>query len=528
VLRAEGLVRINPGALPTAPESFDLEGTRILIHDSSVDGLAQYDKGKRTGTEAKGKLNSGARDVSLSGNSLYVLDGGGRLASFTKSSAKKAFSHKATSAPLSLAKAHGRADNADSQNAPPEMPAHISVDTKGTLRASYWDDESLPVSSDLTVHANPASTTAATRLSIDDKAFYVLDPSGRRLLTIPADGEPSRITEIARDAKYVYYEVVEGYHSDSLGDLYSRYVYKYSAAGDIVATYALMPMNDYVPSTYLKVKGGHVYQLATSGTAAVVIKLKPQARPTKMLPAKSAYRTGATPAALGEAAPASAVALAAWALPRRVAYTDLITAVRLANLTWTYNPTTNGNITQIASTLRSKVVQPHQLRGLTGKKTMTGYPYAWGGYDSETTSSQPAVWSNFASGISKGKYAGNISSANGSYVSGTVGIDCSGLVSVAYKLGVKYGTSSLLDGRFFTASTAKPVGGDIYDKPGSHVIIVQDRRLETGKWMIVASESTTTSKVDKVVHWTQPQDSYTGYTTGKYRNMDYQCTLLKC
>ena len=77
-----------------------------------------------------------------------------------------------------------------------------------------------------------------------------------------------------------------------------------------------------------------------------------------------------------------------------------------------------------------------------GTAIMDGIPYCWGGFDSQDTSNTTG-YTNFVSAISAGRIAGNINSSSSGKVSGTCGLDCSGFVSAAYKLGEKKATWEL-------------------------------------------------------------------------------------
>ena len=74
--------------------------------------------------------------------------------------------------------------------------------------------------------------------------------------------------------------------------------------------------------------------------------------------------------------------------------------------------------------------------------------------------------------LTQGKYAGNVCTDSTHAINGTVGMDCSGYVSVAYNLPYKHSTTNMTN--CFTAnSTVQNVEPyDILCKSGSHVMIV--------------------------------------------------------
>ncbi len=106
-----------------------------------------------------------------------------------------------------------------------------------------------------------------------------------------------------------------------------------------------------------------------------------------------------------------------------------------------------------------------------------GMPYAWGGWSDEN---------QFLQGLKAGKYAGNIPEDRPKVISREcVGMDCSGLVSVCWRLPKKLSTRDL-------ASLCRQVEwkdllpGDILLKAGSHVMFF-DRRTGENTALVVES-----------------------------------------
>lgn|GEM_PF-2070873 len=111
-------------------------------------------------------------------------------------------------------------------------------------------------------------------------------------------------------------------------------------------------------------------------------------------------------------------------------------AVNMVNYTWTYDPSTMK--TPVTSTKKP----PTQLAKLTTKTSVKGIPYCWGGANGDVAA---CGLSSFSSALSSGSTAGNINTSSPSWVSGTAGVDCSGFISVAYRLNRHYGTKELAD-----------------------------------------------------------------------------------
>lgn len=82
----------------------------------------------------------------------------------------------------------------------------------------------------------------------------------------------------------------------------------------------------------------------------------------------------------------------------------------------------------------------------------TGIPYTWGGFDGADTAHSWVSWTDFNDGLdfSHNATVGNINTNSPGWVSGTIGLDCSGFISSAYDLGQKYGTSGLATTSYFT------------------------------------------------------------------------------
>lgn len=190
----------------------------------------------------------------------------------------------------------------------------------------------------------------------------------------------------------------------------------------------------------------------------------------------------------------------------------------------------NGSVYQMV--MRKAVAQPHFLRAKKSL-TVTGIPYTWGGYDSDSTRSPGNKWKNFDKGVAGKGFTGSVKNV-GVHAAGTIGLDCSGFISAVFSVGKnKRGTANLLVGEYF-----KPVGGvakagDILNKTtnGSHVVLVVKRVKIGAKWYITLVEETTStmdgkSGVDKT-YKNKPlttNELRSGFDVGRYVNWKkYQC-----
>lgn len=154
-------------------------------------------------------------------------------------------------------------------------------------------------------------------------------------------------------------------------------------------------------------------------------------------------------------------------------------------LSWTFNNKKNA--------VKSVTANPQyvELPGWLSKysdnqnHSVTNVPYCWGGWNAET----------FISNINAGKFAGNVCTSSSGYVSGTVGMDCSGFVSVAFDLPYKHGTSTLSN-CFSKVANGNVAAYNIMNKAGSHVKIVTKVYTSNGtKYIDTYEESSSSGKI---------------------------------
>lgn len=157
---------------------------------------------------------------------------------------------------------------------------------------------------------------------------------------------------------------------------------------------------------------------------------------------------------------------------------------------WSYNPATHGNKT--ANGVPSSVVQPSYLVGLSQITSQVGIPYSYGGsYGIDVAYNTYPNNLTFPQAVAAGRYTGNAGNAVTTPI--TAGIDCSGLVSVAFNLGSKYGTVNLVSSSGpFKAVTGAPQCMDIYNNSGDHVFILYTSSTIAGELYYNIYEATTT------------------------------------
>ncbi|HZI05149.1 MAG TPA: hypothetical protein VEZ71_14055 [Archangium sp.] len=114
-----------------------------------------------------------------------------------------------------------------------------------------------------------------------------------------------------------------------------------------------------------------------------------------------------------------------------------------------------------------------------------GEAYDWGGWDNPT---------NYDNLLNQGYQAGDINTAG--VESCSRGLDCSGLVSLAWATSTKYSTSTLPNISWQLSSRNSMAKGDIMNCAGSHVVMF-DYYTSNGIFMW---EATTSNSYDRAVH----------------------------
>lgn len=171
------------------------------------------------------------------------------------------------------------------------------------------------------------------------------------------------------------------------------------------------------------------------------------------------------------------------------------------NYSWTYNNKKNRKTSILFDqSYKNYVKAPAWLSHYVDEEDhgVTGIPYCWGAWNSST----------FSSKIKNGYYAGNVfttedykkkdGNANKDHglVGGTVGMDCSGFVSVIFDLNKKYSTGGLIDSGYFSSqNNAK--AGDILDKRGDHVVYIKSISYDNmgNKYCYIAEASKSAGRV---------------------------------
>lgn len=118
-----------------------------------------------------------------------------------------------------------------------------------------------------------------------------------------------------------------------------------------------------------------------------------------------------------------------------------------------------------------------------------GIPYSWG------NASTPK---EFAAGIAEGKYAGNVPEDKKRYSShNTVGVDCSGLLTVCWELPKKIATRDIPQYATVIENIDDIQQGDIFAKIGSHVMFFKEFANSEKAEVIIIDATRSTGKVSQ-------------------------------
>ena len=229
-------------------------------------------------------------------------------------------------------------------------------------------------------------------------------------------------------------------------------------AGEVVASHVAAPPPARGPKpprrgVAVSTNGG-VYQMRLEAQGPQILRLYSwPARPRLGILPEVPVAPLVKPAPAASPAPIACGATRADAFPR---------AIENADHKWTFKA---GHLTSNTATTKP----PDYLANAAYETQQVGIPYCWGGTDSvDTTSSPTKAWATFDKGLVAGKTAGNVKSGPNGWVSSTVGLDCSGLITAAYKCAEKLSTSSIAGSRSpFKKLTSfnDLVRGDIANKP---------------------------------------------------------------
>lgn len=122
-------------------------------------------------------------------------------------------------------------------------------------------------------------------------------------------------------------------------------------------------------------------------------------------------------------------------------------------------------------------------------ETNVGIPYGWG---------NASTLEEFENGIKEGKYAGNVPEDKKRYESYyTVGVDCSGLLTVCWELPEKITTRDIPNYSNMVENLDEIQQGDVFAIPGSHVMFFKEFVDDEKQKVIIIDSTRSTGKVSQ-------------------------------
>lgn len=122
-------------------------------------------------------------------------------------------------------------------------------------------------------------------------------------------------------------------------------------------------------------------------------------------------------------------------------------------------------------------------------ETNIGIPYGWG---------NASTLEEFAAGIKAGKYAGNVPEDKKRYGSHhTVGVDCSGLLTICWGLPKKIATRDIPGYAARIEKIEEIQQGDVFAKIGSHVMFFKEFADNEKAEVIIIDATRSTGKVSQ-------------------------------
>ena len=118
-----------------------------------------------------------------------------------------------------------------------------------------------------------------------------------------------------------------------------------------------------------------------------------------------------------------------------------------------------------------------------------GIPYGWG---------NASTLEEFELGLKEGKYAGNVPEDKKRYGSyHTVGVDCSGLLTVCWGLPKKIATRDIPNYATVVNNLDEILQGDVFSVPGSHVMFFKEFVDEEKREVVIIDSTRSTGKVSQ-------------------------------
>jgi hypothetical protein len=492
-------LKVVPGDQPVGPQTFAIDSGKIYVHDDAAGAVRIYSLAGKFLRSVRLPEGLPILDLAVRGTVMTVLDldGGLHTLKFGSSQATETGFTSTGSVPSTEADA-------------------TALSGVGVSRISYFGDQlvgqiesagQLVLTKGSFLNKPVGSFVRPGLISQSGKSLFVKSSTGVVLKQFTVPNEPVQVFESYREKGFSYYTVVDQYQAADSTWLYDTWVFKYADSGKLVASYTLAAQSSYTPWREVSIFDGQVYQLQARTKQAQVLRLAPD---------NLSSTASVKPAGIQVAQNYTAAGV-----PAKILATVLDRATKMAEVKWTYVKSHHGKISAVKASNRKWVTQAPQLKKIKKKSSkVTAYPYAWGGYDTDSTHSAGASWKSFAKALKAKKvFASNVKGlrTHPSWVPNTAGVDCSGFISSVFGVGDKRGTGNMIDGKWFKKlGGIKDVqAGDILNHTGDHVVLVLGW-IDTNT--IQVAESTTTPSLGAVQINKKSINEYKEYTAARYQH----------
>jgi len=321
---------------------------------------------------------------------------------------------------------------------------------------------------------------------------YTYEPAGTQPLQKTANGERLVLENEALIGKELYVETRVGKYKN----------------GKKVATALAIPNEEYVMAapnqTVYTAANGKAYQMLLKDGSVEIYELKYSAENKTNINTALVKKVQPGLVDTTSSVDGDVSAMGVNLYGRTDAYNR---AINITGSSWTYQ-------TSMATPTTTTTKQPDFLVGAAGGSVWQGIPYSWGGFDSLDTASTSS-WTSYKGGLAAGKDAGNVHTSGHGYISSTVGLDCSGFISAAYKFSYKFSTGMLATDAntpFKTTTWASLVGGDIANDAGSHVWMFISKKTDaSGNHVGYFTREATTSGTDNTKYYSRTLSEASAY-----------------
>ncbi|MFT4110011.1 hypothetical protein [Propionicimonas sp.] len=236
-----------------APESFIVDGERIILTDLAHNRISTYEGNHLVGSvpipeELLGPVGNGIYDLAITGDRYWFLDDDNRVLEYQLNNSGNRLEWVKTK-------------NTNLNDAPGQLV------TQGESVVLISADHNVLVSG-----PGPAPASLTYTVSKKERLLHVHDGNLRIDIHVPYPN--SFMGLVAREPGLNYYLVSSGHYTKK-GWIYYQYVYQFTNTGQLLHTYTLRLNWGHQPSQTVRVYDGNIYQLQVPPTTARVLQLHP-------------------------------------------------------------------------------------------------------------------------------------------------------------------------------------------------------------------------------------------------------------